>query len=202
MTDKKNKGLEILGRKGPITKEMWVELILARAELIKPFLENFTLEKLEDIRCVKKRDRMERIGQDGPMLLDSSVLRNKYSLRTQGIFNGESSGLPVFSQNGKKYIWGLTRDGKWIIAEIIIIPGSNGEFAQRVNINEVSFTKIVEHLSYFSNGKETEHLVSVWQYFGEIIFRWQKKSKKIADAVSSSADIIIAEEAAMVTRKV
>ena len=111
-------GLEILVRDG----RKWLELIEARREQIKPYLDKCSLKTLGSLECLQFESFKHSINLDGPSVICPG---KQFSLETQGIFNlqpyssiyhvpntGYSDGRVYVPKDGIMKIWGLTRSNE------------------------------------------------------------------------------------------
>lgn len=171
-------GLDLLARKKTLTTGEWHQLIEARRLLIKPHLNSFTLRELGDLECLRTETFMHSLRIDSPTITGDE----RFSLKTQGIFHRPSSGIQRIPNsgfrgspgegscpNGTMFIWGLTRDALWILAEITF-TGEAGykrrgyERAQTVDIQESDLITIVDAT------KSTP--IAIWEKLGEVIKSW------------------------------
>jgi hypothetical protein len=183
-------GIGLLCRKNPLSDEEWYRLIEARRSLIKPHLDSFTLRELGEVKCLE---------QEGPNRLHSLQVGflpevvtgdERFSLRTQGIFYHPWSGdqkIPVdyrpspseearLYPGGIKYIWGLTRKGLWILAEVKFrheagYKGRGYERALTVDIQELDLPTIVAR----TRSKPEE----IWRVLGEAIKEYTRFRERL-----------------------
>ena len=134
--------LDILARRDPITEAEWEEMIAARVRFILPFMRSLSVGTISDVRCVRVyTGRLRGDDYDGP---DRSFADDAVELvaeaglnkSTRGIFWSHPVDHPAESNNpctdarlyhsalgreprGRSVrIWGLTRNGEWIIARL------------------------------------------------------------------------------------
>ncbi|MBU1177190.1 hypothetical protein KKH96_01955 [Patescibacteria group bacterium] len=200
MPTDKDTALRILLRKNKIRKEEWLKLIEARRLLIKQHLNSFTLTELGKTKCLKKNsDRYDyelcaELDFDDPKIISDD---DRLSLDMQGIFYPQSwnkikydfppsQGFP----GGKIQIWGLSRFGQWIIAEVIFL-GSAGykhrkyETAETVKIEKTNLTIII--------ARTGEEPIKIWGKLGEAVKEWTERRKKLYNQALEINDIIKTE---------
>lgn len=182
-------GFEVLAlRNTPLNAQEWCKLIEARSSCIRPHLNSFTLSTLGRLMFLgPSRSSMYRyshsLEDDAPVVSNEGDI--SVSLETQGIFACPESGIQysedvskgyfalaggVRCPGGVKYIWGLTRDGRWILAEVTFrgTQGSNFlgyEKAEKVHIGPASIPLILS----ITRSRPQE----MWHTLGQAVTQWE-----------------------------
>lgn len=167
--------LELLVRKSELSDESWLQLIEARREMVKRYLDSFTLGEIGSLECLRRENSYHKISDNEPTLI-KDPWNGHFSLKTQGIFgwkverasppNGTFVGNNFFA-NGKVHIWGLTRSSLWILADLSFV-GEHGrknrgyDKAISIEIQEASLSTILTKL------KIRPRLI--WDTIGESVY--------------------------------
>ena len=115
-------GLKVLLRKTRLRRSDWHRLLEARRKMIRPFLNKFTLTELGSMKLIPHAFSPEQI-YGNPLVTGDEGL----SLKTQGIFyaqphdkinNGDGKFLYSVPGKGTFLVWGISRSGEWILAEM------------------------------------------------------------------------------------
>jgi len=198
-------GLELLVRKTNPDYGEWLELLEARRVLLKPHLDSVTLPSLGVVECLASsiaEYHFHSIRSDSPIVKGDG----RFSLETQGIFpaagqhiytpnsgyHAPPGGIP--SPDGVMLLWGLTRSGHWILAEIEFqgLAGHKGrgrEKALSVDIQEATPARIVERT------KSTAQ--AIWEELGRAIKRWLKNRQWLYFQMEEVARQVEMEERAL-----
>lgn len=195
--------LEVFIRKGSLSDEEWFALVHQRARDIKRHLDNFTLKELGDVRCLRStgRDPFElRYRVDEILGSETGV-----SLQTQGIyflgpyssevhipnsgFQPGLGGVPI--PDGSKYIWGLTRACKWLLAQVDyvaeVLDGSTArEAARKVSITYLSPEEISR------TTKEPPR--KMWEYLGQAVRDYAECRRMLYESARELAEAVADEE--------
>jgi hypothetical protein len=198
------KGLELLIRKSQPTDKQWVRLIEARRDLIKPYLDSFTLTELGTLECLRRETFKHALRLD----ISTTTGDERFSLKTQGIFCVQPySAVEKIPQsncffpercsgcsNGKMRVWGLTRSGIWVLVTIDFV-GECGyknrgyERATDVEIVEADLPVII---------KETkEKPQQMWEELGKAIIDFAEKRELLYRQVANLAKMVRIEELAL-----
>lgn len=168
--------LELLVRNTPLKEPDWLMLVEARRALIKPHLDSFTLPELGALECLEIGSHRHEIRLGGPEVTGNP----DFSLKTQGIFDAPYSGRVSIPGSGYQnpggscpdgslQIWGLTRKGLWILAEVFF-HGEAGykdrgyERAHTVNIKEADLPTILAKTK-----QQPRHL---WNRLADAVHGW------------------------------
>ena len=199
------RGLSALVRQSPLTNEDWFNLVEARRELIKPYLDSFTLPELGSLKCLRSElSFAHSLRHDAPKCSGDQRL----SLATQGIFCEQPYGaiekIPnsgycappggVSCPSGTKLIWGLTRTNLWVLARICFV-GESGykergyERAQTVEISESNPVEIA--------ARTKEKLERMWEELGKAIKEWAQRRKQLCDEAANLSMMVGIEELAL-----
>ena len=197
-------GLELFIRKDRLSDEEWFVLIEARRSLIKPYLNTFTLPELGSLKCLCRASFTHELSMDCPEIGGDE----KFSLETQGIFYPQpwsaieripNSGLrprpgDVSCPDGIMQVWGLTRSGLWILAEVRFV-GEAGykrrgyERAKTVVIRQVDLSTIIS--------KTKEEPQKMWRDLGEVIKEWAEFRERLYNQALNIARMVGIEELAL-----
>jgi len=188
------KGIELLVRKDPISDEEWYSLIEARRSLIKPHLNLFSLRELGNIQCLEQEGPTFLHGLYAPFSDTPAVTGDtRFSLKTQGIFyhpwsGDQRSGYP---HDEMMYIWGLTRDGLWLLVEVKFkseagYKGRGYERAQTVHIQESDLPTII--------AKTKSKPEEIWRVLSEAIKEWTRFRGRVYHEALELMRVIEAEE--------
>ena len=181
-------GLKMLVRKSNPTDEGWFGLKEPRHELIKPYLDSFTLPELGSLECLRNENSAHSLNSDNPAMIANDGL----SLRTQGIFHGHwleegEEGWP----NGR-LAWGLTRSNLWILAMISLVrePGykNRGYGYERAGIVTIVTSDL---RTIMAKIKQPE---KIWKGLGKTIRNWAERSKSRYEQAVHLAHIAEIEE--------
>ncbi len=193
-------GLELLARKKPLTAGEWHQLIEARHSLIKPHLNSFTLSELGDLKCLRTETFSHELRFDSPTLIGDE----RFSLKTQGIFDRPYSGIQRIPDSGfrgapgegsipdgKMYIWGLTRNALWVLVEVtfkgeVRYKRRGYEKAETVDIQESDLITIVDMT-------KTE-LEEIWKHLGETVKGWVQSREHLYNVALELGRIVEIEE--------
>jgi len=187
-------GLSLLVRKQLPSYDEWIGLINSRREMIKPYLNIYTLPELGKLECM--RDEFHHS-------LETDIIDEV--LKTQGIFHVQPWGKIVYVSNsgwrpgpgcvpypnGTKKIWGLTRQSKWIIAAVEFIgvsrwKESGQERATSVTLSEVSLPALI--------AETEEEPRNIWRAIGEAIKNWVGPSQQRYAEATNLAKMVEIEE--------
>jgi hypothetical protein len=98
--------------------ELLYELVELRRSQLSAHLDLFSLETVDQVACLTRGKDLEPVGDDRPGWGGEGALGK----RTQGIFgyNNRSKLFekPGHNAGGTCYIWGLTREGKWVSVRV------------------------------------------------------------------------------------
>ncbi len=198
-------GMELLVRKNQLTDVEWFALLEARRSLVKPHLDTFTLPELGSLKCFRRElSFTHELRLDGPKVIGDE----RFSLKTQGIFRPQpwsaieripNSGYRpppggVACPDGTMQIWGLTRSGLWILAEVRFV-GEDGykergyERAKTVEITEVNLPTIVS--------KTKEKPQRIWEELGKAIKEWVEFREGLYNQALNLARMVGIEELAL-----
>lgn len=195
-----NSALDLLVRQQPLTEKEWIELLERRRRLIKPHLNSFTLTELGRFPCLLRYIQWVGIreaqhpncgltayGTGGKSLEDA--------LKTQGIFGFDTDSdiltpdrTPMY--NCRRFLWGLSRSGKWMLIEIWFLRGgspdlpTDGVYAFKIQTVPVEDLLTIQHLQ----------LRDVWLGLGEAVAQWMKKRQELLDDAEELADQVNLEE--------
>lgn len=181
-----------LVRKNILREDEWISLIQQRREfLIKPYLKSFTLPELGSVGCMWT-DRVallrHNLHDDDPKINS----RGEFSLMTQGIFY-ETKYSTNDGKTGMKFICGLTRQDKLILAEIKYAISENPiakyETATTINIGHTIFERILE-----ITGEDPKNILCM---LDNQILSWEKTCKERLEDISRIAAIMRAENFAL-----
>lgn len=162
----------------PLTKR-WKELIEARVELMRPHMDKFTLQRMGDIQCCKN-------DLECPKFRDHAQFRTPIELskETHGIYylKDTTSETPIDSVGHMKF-WGLTKNTKWISAEVTFFKQkmTHGSKNWRINFApvDVNFTSLEELLPVWGS--------TIWAQLGLVIREWHTKAE---DRFKTTSDLL------------
>lgn len=194
--------LEILVRNGPLNEGDWLGLVAARRNLIVPHLDKFTLSELGELKCIRSEE-----GHYHEILRDNPKVRgdNRFSLKTQGIFQQAWKAIEQDPQDmvniypagvvnlagGTIVVWGLTRDGAWIVAHIAYVAELGYKSRLRHRAELIDIDK-VDLLTLISLTREEPR--KIWQLLGEAVKRWRENRKMLYEHARYIAGMVETEE--------
>jgi len=193
-----NNGFEFLARNTPLTDEEWVGLIETRRELIKPHLDSFTLPELGALKCLRQEGSFLNEIQ---LTVSESTGDTEFSLKTQGIFHAQewadmervpNSGYPPANcLNGTMRIWGLTRNGEWVLVTVDFIgePGWKNRGCERatsVNIVKSDVPAIL------AQTKVKPH--HMWEKIGHAIIGFAERRRNLYEQALKLAKQVAVED--------
>lgn len=181
------KGLKILSRKQPLDKQDWVDLVTARKELIKPYLDKISLRKLGDLEWF--------ITGNHPI---REVFLNKHDspadFEIQGYFKqlerrfiGEDGEVCVTTS------WCLTRAGGWLIFQ------EYSQIDKSVPVKWAPTSLLINHCASteefldFLLHYEKYTAAMVWEQLGVFVKLVAQERKRLYEEFKGLEDIIIAE---------
>lgn len=170
-----------LSREEPLTYDEWLEIIENRRKSIESHLSTFQLTKLGNMNCLRDYGEYRHIlWGDNPAVVDSGG----YSLDIQGIFyeqpwkkaqrvpgSGFRAANGTWYNDGTLLIWGLSRKGAWILAEVAFAgePGfekQGRERAKTVKIGEINLPDMIA-----ATGEEPENIL---KKLNRAVMEWEK----------------------------
>lgn len=108
-------GIKLLIKEGPVDEIAWRELLEARRALIKPYLDNFFLQRVAHLRILSTAENQP----DHTLETDSPTVQGDcdcLDIRIQGVFfEGLVQADP---EKHTKIIPGLSRSGEWLIVVV------------------------------------------------------------------------------------
>lgn len=134
----------ILTRNESLTRAESVKLLNHAREMIKPHLGQITLGPLGEFQYPPEGNSL-KFKQ--PQIFSTE---DHFSLDTQGLFFNTHSDYPLSPDYEQTfpttktyahklmYIWGITRDGKWVLIEVILHIFTGLSKAIRITINETN----------------------------------------------------------------
>lgn len=153
-------------------------LVNARVEMLKPFMQYFTMNTLGDMRLCGHMNQddshCKQIKDDEP-----TVTTPGFSLRTQGLFWAEDV---CMIENDTLYIFGLTRQYKWIIAEVHTKDCENfssGYMKKALEI-VVKASDPIEIADRFPLPLQTADLSCLMFRLDQAVYAWEEKYKQMA----------------------
>lgn len=176
------KGLELLCRIKPLSDEEWLELVERRRQIITPYLDSFTLSTLGQVEFLHSEAGIHQIRHDSP-----ECFGGQFDLKTQGIFNTtfmsriQFPGSVLNDSGGVQYVWGLTRNGEWIMAGVTYnnVRGYKGRGYQRAIRVEIEKTTIPLILSVCKFTCE-----AVWLTLEHAVLSFEQNRKKLYEDAS------------------
>ena len=200
MTDRIKTFLRTTG----LEKNEWLQLIEDRRQRIKPHLASFTLGTIGEIDCLRGGPGAAstyRIDWSDPARIGDE----DYTLKTRGIFfpqprnrmvripdTGFTDTNGLCLQNGTLFVWGLARDGHFILAEVAVVgeqsthaPAYGRERATVVNIQQAVPATILE--------RSGERPWGMWTKLGGEIQRWARDRESLWRSAQLLADTVARE---------
>lgn len=202
---KRENGLAILARRNALTEEDWQRLVEARLEMIRPHLQDVILKTLGDIRMIRDYFGTHDLKRDGPQ-----VDGGKFSLATQGIFPNDDSWASVASVEYDRdssmsatatthRLWGLTRDGEWIVIEVYSTIGQEPykyegrtEEVQRAKTVKIRPSTLAAVCVFCKRSPQ-----DIWKRLGEIVKEWAGHRKNLYEDVRDLEEEVLREEAVL-----
>jgi hypothetical protein len=193
--------LQILVRNQALTPDDLLALIEARRVAILPYLDRFTLSELGSVKILRNESFAHELKTDNPHITGDE----KFSLRTQGIFRAQpwkeiqrflgtgyqpgNGGVAV--PNGIAVVWGLTRAGEWMLAEVHY----HGEAGYKWRGYERAHTvhiRVVELVDVLQRTKETPE--KILKALGEEVRAWVNHRRGLYNAAKALGDRISNED--------
>src|SRR3972149_2738303 len=107
-------GLKLLIKEGPVDDAMWRQLLETRVALIKPYLENFFLQRVGHLDILASGGG----GASSAHTLEADLPSITANLKTQGLF---FLNLVTADRNtGLMRLVGLSRSAKWLQVSITL----------------------------------------------------------------------------------
>ena len=197
---------KLVFRQEKLTEAEWTKLItwavstLKRGDDFKKFCTT-TLGGLEcmecEVRCEISSDVDEVNGSDKPASQIRGIFVVYHDERFKGTGFDRSSGGDGISPNGTKHIWGLTRNGKWVLVDVPYkgTPGYKNRGAQKaqsIEYREVDFQDII---------RAGVKLKSIWEIFFNLLNNWvEQKAHDLERLKEKRAQLKLADEILNVTQ--
>lgn len=139
----KSSTLAILARRGPLSSGEWEQLIEERVQSLAWMMRHVTLEPLRAVGCLRMGNRLKFRSMEGdnprvvshggvtlstPGMFDIQPLQSVSSL---GPLRDEPKPGGDFRESAMR-IWGMTRNGKWIVVRVAHELGELPHFSQSV----------------------------------------------------------------------
>jgi len=179
--------LKLLFRKKPLKLEDWLILVEARAEQAKLFLKISSLPELGHTKCLK----LHSLEDSHPLEFDSPRLIGVddtpfLSLKTQGIYSLSCKNYHpdtgykappggVSYPDGHMALWGLTRDGEWVVVMVNFVGVADykygKEVARSVKILQTDLATMVN-----VTGVEPE---TIWDKLGEVVWELTRRRERL-----------------------
>ena len=176
----------LLGRKDPLTKAEWLEIIEYRRASIRPYLSTFTfLKRLGEVPMLRDNGNPNHgFKEDNPEIEPATICggltaglkgifcaqpRNKAAYIPESGFSSEVGGFSY--PDGAIMVWGLSQSDQWILAQVTFAGEqdqnhkNNGyERAKKVRVSVADLNAMI-----FSAGiepqdvlKELDEIVRLW----------------------------------------
>lgn len=198
-----DRGAELLLRNTPLGSEEWRILIESRRGLLKDYLDRFTLQRLEEVECLRQESHHHSIGNDSPKVEADPG----FNLASQGIFvetystyhRRESPSVRVgvtqtTTTGGIVHLWGLSRKAEWLIIEVRFTrePGYKDRGYDRATMVTIKAATLDEILGISRTGRE-----SVWAKLGEAVASMVEQRRRLYVEAERLLAIIKAQNAAV-----
>ncbi|MDO8591550.1 MAG: hypothetical protein Q7R60_01320 [bacterium] len=203
MPDTFRYGAELLLRTSAISDSEWRQLLESRRLLLKKSLDKFSLKTLGDVECLSSESHQHEINWDNPEV----VTHDGLGLDTQGIFG---RGEAVFDQikippapwsgwgpstetvGGTVNLWGLSRKGEWIVAQVEFrkesgYKGRGYDRAVKVTIRKTT----VDELAEVAGSTQ-----SVWDLLGRTVAEWTDQRLRIYLQANELLTVVQAQDSA------
>ncbi|MDO8497983.1 MAG: hypothetical protein Q7S61_05585 [bacterium] len=185
-----NRVLDVLKITKP-TRSDWSKLLLARVDLVKPYLNRFTLPTFGMCRVPVYADH-GRPHYTEVVYLVKSIDKARFGFQTQGFFTADHSkvnfDLRAVGNKSSIVIYGLTRTGEWIQGLLTFTPiskyGCWNLGPVELKINKTDFTDITQAFNCHD----------LWREIGDWIRRLHEDSLERLETISDLKDIVGTEE--------
>lgn len=162
--------LKELVPKREFTHEQWFNLAEERRTMITPFLSRFTLDAFIDVKCLYH----DRYNTYSPS--EAGISRPT----TQAIWNRELP-QPLLTRKDWNGMWGLSRNGTWVLVSFQIKREGFREFIEYAAIEE---TNLVRLSNEFKNVPRLAlHLLD------QQVHAWYLDHRKLLDKIKALHDI-------------
>lgn len=184
-------GIRLLLEKGPVHPVLWCKLIEARRNLIKPYLDMFTLREVGNLQCLVGESaslpgrRVHTLSADKLALVNCD---GGLSFKTQGIFLDGLTYNLKFPDNVKRIV-GLARSGEWIVIEIETVLKGDYEELQTLRISRCDLDIIL----FGGLGGVGIRPEDMWYEFGLAINGWLESRKRMHETILEIERIIETE---------
>ena len=209
MGSPRHEGLELFIRNTLLSQEEWVKALETRCWLVKPYLNEFTLDKLGNVKALHSEGFPREINTWGPAVV--SYPQNEFDLGTQGIFGiqpwqdieyfpgtGFQGELHRPALDGVVQLWGLTRKAEWLHIEVRFrgVEGYKRRGAEQATQVMISSSRIDEILEKTKTPAE-----QIWRQLGRFITSKQETFEARYRRVLIDTAAIAAEELALESSK-
>jgi hypothetical protein len=189
--------LKELGVRKPTTTEKWQRLIQARTDMITPWMESMTLERLGNGRFPSYWST-----SNGPYhneICNEKIWPKKsnFNSKTQGIFILDTSALYDNLEVGDKssmILWGFTRSKQYVSANIgcHLRKNTDPSYQDAGHMITVFFELepiqvVPSSLNALASSPQREEF---WNHLGETLEGWYEKTRERLDRLTPGVKVI------------
>lgn len=172
-----------------LTKEDWRSLIEARKEAILPLLSSLTLTTLGEAFEMATSGATILVGHTAKELLDADTARmaTSYLFKSRGFFDCGDLTWPRNDQPGTIRIWGLDRQGYWVLAKALLYRSEKVQSYRVPRVDEYKRVSLALVIKAVNEGNFLQRPAEyrVYHMLGVAVEAWAKRRRKLYEEIEA-----------------